>query len=237
MKNPIFVALDVPTWDEARSLVEKIGDLVGGFKVGPRLSLKARREDWKFLGDQAPVFFDPKFYDIPNTMCESLKACADLGISYVTIHALSGSRAMEAVARTEQTLRSSQDFKVLTVTVLTSFEGDHSMPGFKGQPLKQVVLNLTQDIVSAGLTGVVCSGAEVEDITKKFQGLFSVVPGVRQPEEEVYDQSRVITPQKALSLGAQALVVGRPIIHSSDPVNKLQEYIKACSYRGGGLAK
>ena len=225
LKNPLFVALDVPSWDEARSLVEKLGDLVGGFKVGPRLSLKASKEDWKFLVDQAPVFFDPKFYDIPNTMCESLRICADLGISYVTIHATSGLKAMEAIACVEQEIKTSQNFKVLAVTALTSFGEDNPMPGFKGQPLGQVVMSLAQDVVSSGLTGLVCSGAEISQVTRSFKDLFCVVPGIRQLEERTDDQSRVMTPERALELGAKALVVGRPIIKSSDPVGKLKEYL------------
>lgn len=226
MKNPIFIALDVNEWGKALELAQELSPLAGGFKVGPRLSLKATPLEWQKLADYGPIFYDPKFYDIPNTMVESLRACADKGISYVTIHAGSGLKAMSQVAKLEQELNTSQFFKVLGVTVLTSFDGTQNpIPGFTGTSLDDAVLTLTDLVAESGLTGVVCAGHEVSKVKYVHPDFFTVVPGIRLKEDSIDDQARVLEPQKALELGADAIVVGRSVINEAYPKAKLQKYL------------
>lgn len=226
MKNPIFIALDVNEWGKALELAQELGPYVGGFKVGPRLSLKATPMEWQKLAQHGPIFYDPKFYDIPNTMLESLRACADKGISYVTIHAGSGLKAMEQVAKLEQEICRQQFFKVLCVTVLTSFDGsDNPIPGFVGSTVNEAVLTLSDLVAQSGLTGLVCAGHEVAKIKAVHPELFAVVPGIRLLEDSVDDQARVLEPQKAMELGADALVVGRSVINEAYPKAKLQKYL------------
>lgn len=226
MKNPVFLALDVNDWGRAHELAQELKDMVGGFKVGPRLSVGATPLDWQKLVDLGPVFYDPKYYDIPNTMVESIKACADSGISYVTIHAGSGKKAMEQVARLENQIQTQRLFKVLCVTVLTSFDSvDNPIPGFKNEKIEEAVLNLAGMVYDSGLSGVVCSGQEVQSIKKKYPQLFAVVPGIRLPEDSPDDQARVLGPNDALELGADALVVGRSVINEVHPSVKMQKYL------------
>lgn len=229
MKNPIFLSLDVDNWNRAHELSGLLSGYVGGFKVGPRLALKAQAKDWQRLSDCGPIFFDPKFYDIPNTMIESLKACAGLGFQYVTIHASSGLKAMKVIYELEKQIAKTQPFKILAVTALTSFDEQNPVPGHKNQNMRTIVLELAQLVKDSGLSGLVCSGEEVEMISRLDSSMFSVVPGIRLPEDSNDDQARVMTPDKALKLGAKALVVGRSIISASDPVAKAKSFLDVIS--------
>jgi orotidine-5'-phosphate decarboxylase len=228
MKNPIFLSLDLNTWDEAHELAGLLKTEVGGFKVGPRLGIKATSQDWKYLADCGPIFYDPKYYDIPNTMLESIKACVDLGISFLTIHASCGLKAMQQIKTLEDQINRDHNFKVLAVTALTSFGTDNPMPGYQSQDLNRVVSELAQMTVDAGLSGLVCSGEEVEQISKRHENLFTVVPGIRLPGDSADDQKRVMTPDLALSKGAKALVVGRPIINAQDPLKAAKQFSALC---------
>lgn len=229
MKNPIFLSLDLKSWDETHELADHLKNEVGGFKVGPRLGIKATTKDWQRLADCGPIFYDPKFYDIPNTMVESIKACMDLGISYLTIHASSGLKAMKGVKALEDEINKSHFFKVLAVTALTSFGDDNPMPGFQNKALQSVVAELAELTVQSGLSGLVCSGEEVEHLASKYKNLFTVVPGIRLQDSQADDQNRVMTPDLALSKGAKALVVGRPIINAQDPLKAAKQFAALCS--------
>ena len=229
MKNPIFLSLDLKSWDETHELADHLKNEVGGFKVGPRLGIKATAKDWQRLSDCGPIFYDPKYYDIPNTMVESIKACTDLGISYLTIHACSGLKAMKEIKALEEEINKSRFFKVLAVTALTSFGDDNPMPGFQSKSMQDAVSELAQLTVESGLSGLVCSGEEVEHLTLKHKNLFTVVPGIRLKGAELDDQSRVMTPDLALSKGAKALVVGRPIINAQDPLKAAKQFAALCS--------
>jgi orotidine-5'-phosphate decarboxylase len=224
MKNPIFLSLDLNSWDKAHELSGHLKNEVGGFKVGPRLAISASSKDWQRLSDCGPVFYDPKYYDIPNTMLESIKACVDLGISYLTIHASSGLKAMTEIKKLEDEINRSHFFKVLAVTALTSFGDNNPMPGHQGQSIQDIVMDLTKMTLKSGLSGLVCSGEEVSQVHALDQKLFTVVPGIRLAEDSADDQSRVMTPDQALALGAKALVVGRSIINAQDPVAKAKKY-------------
>ncbi len=228
MKNPIFLSLDLNSWDETHELSELLKNEVGGFKVGPRLAMKATSKDWQKLADYGPVFYDPKYYDIPNTMLESIKACVDLGISYLTIHASSGLKAMTEIKKLETEINQSHFFKILAVTALTSFGDDNPIPGFKGQNINSVVKDLAEMTLKSGLSGLVCSGEEVEAVSKMNKNLFTVVPGIRLQEDSKDDQKRVMTPNLAMSKGAKALVVGRPIILAQDPLKAAKQFSALC---------
>jgi orotidine-5'-phosphate decarboxylase len=228
MKNPIFLSLDINSWDEAHRISKLLKNEVGGFKVGPRLAIQATVKDWQKLSDCGPIFYDPKFYDIPNTMVESIKACLDLGVSYITIHASSGLKAMSEIKKIEDQINKSHFFKVLAVTALTSFDDTNPIPGYKNQKLNSVVQELAELTLNSGLSGLVCSGEEVEIISKMDPNVFTVVPGIRLKEGSLDDQKRVMTPDLALAKGAKALVVGRPIIEASDPLMAAKKFSSLC---------
>ncbi len=212
-KAPVFAALDVDDQKEALSLAKSLSSYVLGFKVGPRLYFRFGNSLIKEISQWGSVFIDFKFYDIPSTMEASVRACFEIGARYVTVHAQAGAQALSRLAQVEK------DYKgqVLAVTVLTSQEAT-----------KEDVMKMTDVIYASGLRGLVASPYEVQALKKKYPDLFIVTPGIRVSHSEKGvlrndDQVRVSTPEFALQQGASALVMGRSLLHSNDPVALLSQ--------------
>src|SRR5581483_8319622 len=108
MKNPVIVALDVDDPRQAAKIVDEVRPFVGGFKIGPRLTLRAPREFIKDLSQSGILFFDHKFFDIPSTTRASVQVAAEMGAHWVTVHALNGRICLRELAELERRLRSSQ---------------------------------------------------------------------------------------------------------------------------------
>lgn len=216
-QNPIFLALDVDDPKQANQLVEQTSGWVGGFKVGPRL-LFAAGVDWvKQLSKKHSVFLDLKFYDIPNTMSSSVEAAFNMGVEYVTIHGLAGPESLRVVSELEKTLSQQRAFKVLAVTILTSYQQETLPQSLAKTPISNLVNGLVQEVSDSGLSGVVCSGEEVAALRAQFSDMFLVTPGVRPVLGVNSDQKRVVTPSQALKNGSDMLVIGRPIYQAQDP--------------------
>lgn len=212
-KNPLVVALDVDSRDEALKLVDEIGDLAGGFKVGPRLCLREGAGFIKELAARAPVFMDNKHFDIPSTMEAAVRASFDCGASAVTVHALAGAEALKAMANVEKELNAQRPFRIIAVTILTSWS---TLPvSLKPTAISQHVKEMAESVQASGLKSIVCSAEELELVGQL--PLFRLVPGIRFADDAVNDQSRVSGPEAALAKGASALVVGRPIIQAKNP--------------------
>ncbi len=228
LKPALFLALDVNSDKEALSLVEKTEGLVGGYKIGPRLSVKYGAALIQRISQSGQVFLDNKYYDIPNTMEFALRASFEAGASFATIHAGCGPEALEALAKVEQELNSQRAFKILAVTVLTSFSKNNrpSHWDLSQDPSQQVEI-LAKEAMTAGLSGLVCSPHEAASLKKLFPQAYLVTPGVRFPDEGLGDQKRVLGPREALASGASALVVGRPICDAKDPRAAAQKYFDA----------
>jgi orotidine-5'-phosphate decarboxylase len=221
---PYFLALDVDSAEAALSLAEKTKNLVGGFKIGPRLTYKYGADFTQKLSTLAPVFVDNKYHDIPSTMLAALQATFDSGASYATIHASCGPVAMKEISEWQKKVNQIRPFHVLSVTVLTSFEQEKLPKNWQNNKIEKHVLDLAIDISQSGLSGLVCSPHEVAPIKAQFKSCFTVVPGIRFESELGLktagkdDQNRVATPEQALQSGADALVVGRAILNAADPV-------------------
>ncbi len=224
MNNPLFVALDVDTAEGALELARQTRAFVGGFKVGPRLSLRYGEPLLKELARHGNLFVDNKYFDIPSTMAASVRASFDVGATYCTVHAQAGLDALKQMAELESELNQVRAFRVLAVTVLTSFRQELLPPNSQSMPLAAQVVALAELAVEAGLSGLVCSPAEVEALRQKFPEAFLVTPGVRLPNENKGDQSRVDDPCATLRRGASALVVGRPICQSLEPAHAAMLY-------------
>ncbi len=228
LKNPLILALDVDDEKVAWSMVEQTAEIVGGIKIGPRLMLRYGPAFLKRVVHKAPVFLDMKFFDIPSTTLSAVRAAFDLGVSLVTVHAQSGSEALGQLARLEEEYSKTNSVKILAVTILTSFDSTGLPSILKPQSIRQHVDDLVQLVVSSGLNGVVCSPHELEVFSKK-NNLYLVTPGIRlvKKEEKVGDdQKRVMGPREALSAGATALVVGRPILEAASPAVACQEILE-----------
>ena len=225
LKNPIIVALDMNNPDAALKLATEIGEIVGGIKVGPRLVMREGQSLITKLARLAPVFIDMKHFDIPSTMLSGIQTSFDAGATLVTVHALAGKEALLECANLEAKLNQQRPFKILAVTVLTSWS-DQTLPGnLQQKTISEHVLELASLAEEAGLRGIVCSGHELDLLTHKKS--FKVVPGIRMDLEEHQDQKRVMDPKLALSKGANALVVGRPILHANNPKEAAMDYVLA----------
>lgn len=217
LNNPIFVALDVDSAEKAIALIKETRAFVGGFKVGPRLALRYGEALLKEISRHGSMFIDNKYFDIPSTMEAAVRASFDVGASFCTIHAQAGSEALTRLAEVERELSAQRPFKILAVTILTSFKQDTLSPVSRSTPIAEQVLTLTQQVLDCGLSGIVCSPDEVENLRGKFPSAFLVTPGVRLSDEDKGDQRRVADPVTAIRRGASALVVGRPICESLEP--------------------
>lgn len=229
LKNPLILALDVDTKEDAEKILDHVGDLVGGVKVGPRLVYKYGASLVSQFAEVAPVFVDNKYFDIPSTMEAAVRTSFQAGATLVTIHALSGLEAMTKLAALEVELNRIRPFKILAVTILTSWEKSSLPESFHSWSIENHVRSLSQLVYRSGLRGIVCSGHELEFVSQK--DIFKVVPGIRLSSDEPsvsQDQKRVMTPKEAIKAGASALVVGRAILKSNQPRQTILDILESC---------
>lgn len=210
----LIVALDVAGVDEARRLIDRIGDAATFYKIGYRLAFAgglALAEELVRSGRQ--VFLDLKLHDIGNTVEEGVASVAGLGATFLTVHAYP--QTMRAALRG----RGGSPLKILAVTVLTSYDdADLTEAGYELTAADLVARRAAQarDI---GIDGLVCSAAEAESVRALVgPDRLIVTPGIRPAGAEAGDQKRVVTPADAIRRGADYLVVGRPITGAADPM-------------------
>ena len=213
-RDRLMVALDVPTVDEAKALIETLGDSVGVYKIGLELLFSggfalaqelARRE--------CPVFVDAKLLDIEATVERATAAIARMGIAFLTVHAFDKKTLAAAVRG-----RGDSPLKLLGVTVLTNLAAADLIEQGCDHPLGELVLHRAKLAKEAGFDGVIASGQEAAKIRKAAGPDFLIVtPGVRPRGADTQDQARAVTPRSAIEAGADYLVVGRPITRAADP--------------------
>ncbi len=222
--NPIFCAIDTPSLEAAQKLAGELAGIVGGFKLGLEFFSANGPAGARAIADfGAPIFLDLKLHDIPNTVGGAVRALVRMKPAFITVHA-SGGRAMLATAMTAardaaESLGVERP-RLLAVTVMTSLdEGDLRDIGQDPAPEHQVdrLAFLSQD---AGLDGVICSAQEISHLRRRYGPHFVLmVPGIRPGWSTHDDQKRVMTPAEALALGADYLVIGRPITRATDPAD------------------
>jgi orotidine-5'-phosphate decarboxylase len=210
----LIVALDVPSVDEARALVDKLGDSVGVYKIGLELLFSggfALAEE--LAGHGHAVFVDAKLLDIEATIERATAAVARMGDTFLTVHALDR-KTLEAAVRG----RGDSPLKLLGVTVLTNLSASDLAQQGIDHPLQEVVLHRAKLAKEAGFDGVIASGHEAASIRKTSSADFLIVtPGVRPQGAPAQDQARAVTPVRAIAAGADYLVVGRPITRADNP--------------------
>lgn len=222
LKSPLMLALDVDKREDAERLADELGEYAGALKLGPRLVYRYGESFVRSMAKRAPIFIDCKFFDIPSTMVASVRAAFEAGASFATVHAMAGPEALSQLARLEEELNRERPFKILCVTILTSWDETQFSANFTKKPVLDHVRILAEQVLQSGLRGLVCSPHELNALRGK--GLYLVTPGVRLGTEKADDQKRTMDPHAALAEGASAFVVGRPIIAAADPVAAAKLY-------------
>lgn len=220
--NPVFCALDTTDVDRAASLAQSLKDHVGGLKIGKEFfTAHGPAGVRRVVPEGTPLFLDLKFHDIPNTVAGAVRAATALSPAILNVHA-AGGRAMMEAARTAAQESETPPW-VLAVTVLTSLDAsDLADIGVHGSPADQVV-RLATLAQRAGLDGVVCAAQEIAALRRECGPDFKlVVPGIRPANSATGDQKRTMTPAEAAGLGADVLVIGRPITNAPDPAAAAQ---------------
>ncbi len=212
-KDRLIVALDVPSHEEAKKLVETLGDEVTFYKIGLELFMAGDYFDliaW-LTARNKKIFADLKFYDIPATVERAVRALSRHPVRFATVH---GDRTIMAAAARGK----GEHLQILAVTVLTSLdEKSLEEMGYSGN-LQSLVLQRARGAVEAGLDGVIASGLEAALIRETLGAApLIVTPGVRPPGGGTHDQKRVVTIEQAFANGADHIVVGRPIRDAADP--------------------
>lgn len=209
----LIVPLDLPSTDEARAMVERLGDAVSFYKVGLELLASdgmALAAALKGQGKQ--VFLDWKLHDIGETVRRSTAVLAGAGCDLLTVH------ATPQVMKAAVAGRGDSSLKILAVTVLTSLsEADLAEMGYR-ESARELVAKRIRQAVEAGVDGVVASPLEAA-LAREIAGpdFLVVTPGVRPAWSARNDQARAATPADALAAGASHLVCGRPITAAQDP--------------------
>ena len=225
--NPIIVAIDKNSETEAYELSKELRGHIGAVKLGleyfntygPEGIIKIKNLD-------IPIFLDLKIHDIPQTVKKTIDTLSSLRPAILNVHALGGKKMMEYALKAIS--QSSPETHLIAVTILTSLDNDDlSMMGVDIST-KNLVSNLAKLTKESGLSGVVCSSEEIKIVRKSCGKNFKIiVPGIRPEGFSNNDQKRVMTPKEAIILGADHLVIGRPITESKDPKNTAIEIVNS----------
>lgn len=203
----IIVSLDGIEILRAISIAEMLSGKVWGYKINDLLY--ADEGVVEQLRAHGNVFVDVKLHDIPSTVANTVRRLIEKGADIITVHAEGGVPMMRAAKEV------SGDCKIIAVTVLTSEVHDDTT---------SEVLRRTEEALRGGVDGIVCSGHELASLTSLpgIESKLKIVPGIRPAWYAAKDdQVRTMTPEEALELGADYLVVGRPIVHTEDPLTAL----------------
>lgn len=216
----LIVALDTSSLDAAQKLIEELRGLVDFYKIGFELFTA---HGWKAVElvrkAGGKVFLDLKLHDIPNTVSKTATVICEHEIEMFNIHALGGFEMMRQVRETVEKSRGKNRPRILGVTILTSHTQESlSKEMGIGHSLGEQVLHLAELAKKAGLDGVVSSPLEISLLRSRFPKDFLIVtPGIRPEGSPADDQKRTYTPEEALTLGADYIVIGRPITAARDP--------------------
>lgn len=220
--SKVIVALDFHEKSQVLDLVDRLSPSSCKLKVGKELfTLFGPELVRELISKGFDVFLDLKFHDIPNTVAKACAAAAEMGVWMVNVHA-SGGPKMMAAARDAIDASQGKKPKLIAVTVLTSMDSEQlATTGIHVTPQLHV-LHLAKLAKSSGMDGVVCSAQEAAILKKEVaQDFCLVTPGIRPVGADSGDQSRIMTPEQAVQVGVDYMVIGRPITQAADPVAAL----------------
>lgn len=222
LRERVIFALDVDNAADALTLVKRLGGVIGYYKVGLQLFLaEGFSLVERIIGEGHKLMLDLKFLDIPQTTGLAMREAAKRGVHMATIHAHVGSVTRAAAAEAGNTL-------LLGVTVLTSYGSEEMAElGYPG-PAEKLVEERAGIALAGGCEGIVASAREAAMLRRVYGDDFVIVtPGIRPGgHKHRDDQTRVMTPGKAIAAGSDYLVVGRPISRAPDPVAAAREILE-----------
>jgi orotidine-5'-phosphate decarboxylase len=212
-RERLIVALDAPSAEVARTLVDRLGDSVSFYKIGMELIYGGGGLDLAraLIGEGKRVFIDLKLHDIPNTVARATAQIGRLGATFLTVHAY------------PQTMRAAVEgaagsgLALLGVSALTSADDTDLADAGYALGARALVSLRARQAEEIGLAGLVASASEVAGLRAEGRRLTLVCPGIRPAGGEAGDQKRVATPGRAVADGADYLVIGRPISEAADP--------------------
>lgn len=211
VRERLIFALDVTSADDARALVQELGDSVSFYKLGLELFMAGGYfELLAWLHDRGKrIFTDLKFFDVPNTVASAVRQLRRHPTDFATVHG--NDEILKAAVREKGSL------KILAVTALTSLDdADLKALGF-AVDVPELVLSRAKRALEIGCDGVISSGIEAPRLREQLGGNFLVVvPGIR-PVANLDDQKRTVDVEAAFRNGADYIVVGRPIRAAENP--------------------
>ena len=226
MNKKIIVALDSNKIFKIKKLISKLKNEVYAFKIGYEFFYNFGINEYKKIQKICPnIFLDLKLHDIPNTVNNGIKAINKLKPKLTTIH-ISGGDQMQKIA----IKKCNKEIKILGVSILTSLDSVQTKKYYNNKNINNLVKKFAHYAKQNGMHGIVCSPKEIKIVRKHVGKKFLiVVPGIR-PQGTVNkndDQKRTYTPKKAISMGADYLVIGRPITSAKSPIKAIKEINKS----------
>jgi orotidine-5'-phosphate decarboxylase len=212
-KDRLIVALDLPGVTQAEAMIARLGDAVTFYKIGYQLGFAGGLSLVRpLIKAGKKVFVDLKLHDIGNTVAKGVESLSSLGATFLTVHAYP--QTMQAAVEA----RGKTGPKILAVTVLTSYdEADVQAAGYRLN-VADLAASRARQAKALGVDGLVCSPEEVANLRAIVGNEMSLVtPGIRPAGASSGDQKRIMTPERAIAMGADYLVVGRPIVEAADP--------------------
>jgi orotidine-5'-phosphate decarboxylase len=212
-RERLIVALDLSSVEAAEKMIERLGDSVVFYKIGYQLAFAGGLPLARALAQSGKqVFLDMKLHDIANTVACGVESIANLGATFLTVHAYP--QTMRAALEG----RAGSSLKLLAVTVLTSYDDIDLHESGYALGVEELVADRAKRAHDLGLDGIVCS-AEESSALRLLVGndMVLVTPGIRPAGSAHADQKRVVTPADAIAAGSDYLVVGRPITAAADP--------------------
>ena len=237
-QDHMIVALDAPTLEVAGQWLSVLKGVVHYYKIGLELFTA---HGWKAVNlvknYGGRVFLDLKLHDIPNTVSRTLAAVCEHEVDMVNVHALGGFEMMKMAreAVEKYSLGRIKKPKLIAVTILTSHDQKSLSRDLRIRgSVKDEVLHLANLAQKAGLDGIVCSPEETSWVRKKFKEDFLIVtPGIRPAGADKGDQKRIHTPERALKVGSDYVVIGRPITQAADPKEAALKILNAIALSRG----
>jgi len=227
MNKRIIVALDGNDLSQIKKLAQKLKNEVYAFKIGYEFFYNFGINGYNNIKKICPkIFLDLKLHDIPNTVEKGLDALSKLKPTFTTIH-ISGGDEMQKASQ----IIKNKTIKILGVSILTSLNEKQTLKYYKEKKINNLVKKFAKYAKKNNLDGIVCSPLEIKIVRKEIgKKMILVVPGIRLKKNKAQkkdDQKRTLSPKEAINLGADFLVIGRPITESNNPLETIKKINKS----------